>query len=193
MSRQTASQEMALEILWKYSWETSLNAQKINTVEDKLICQPDSPIQNSWMNHPLVQREKRLLFNQKYWSKLKRKEWLIYDDRNSRYFQQWANNRRKKKLACKLKDGCGVSLDDQRDIVEKFMTDYNNRFKSNQANNRNLPDLQLPNLISNSDNMELIKLPDMEEVKLALFSIDSNKTLDPDGFGVGFFKHYWAW
>jgi len=30
----------------------------------------------------------------------------------------------------------------------------------------------------------------MVEIKQALFSIDSSKTPDPDGFGAGFFKHY---
>ena len=31
----------------------------------------------------------------------------------------------------------------------------------------------------------------MAEVKQLPFSIDSAKTSGPDGFGVGFFKHYW--
>ena len=31
----------------------------------------------------------------------------------------------------------------------------------------------------------------MDEVKQALFFIDSTKTSGPDGFGVGFFKNYW--
>jgi len=31
----------------------------------------------------------------------------------------------------------------------------------------------------------------LDEVKNALFSIDSNKTPGPDGFGAGFFKNYW--
>ena len=40
--------------------------------------------------------------------------------------------------------------------------------------------------------MELVKLPEMDEVKQALFAIDSNKTPGPDDFGAGFFKHYWS-
>ena len=53
----------------------------------------------------------------------------------------------------------------QQDIAEKFIADYNTRFKSNQVDNRNLSNLQVPNLITHIDNMELMKLPDMEEVK----------------------------
>ena len=39
--------------------------------------------------------------------------------------------------------------------------------------------------------LKFIRLPDLEEIKQALFSVDSNKTLTPDGFGVGFFKRHW--
>ena len=46
-------------------------------------------------------------------------------------------------------------------------------------------------MISDLDNNELIKLPNLEEVKTALFSIDSNKIPGSDDFGAGFFKNYW--
>jgi len=61
-------------------------------------------------------------------------------------------------------------------IAEKFISDYKQRFKSTHHNARVLPNLGLLKLISDLDNNELIKLPNLEEVKTALFSIDSNKT-----------------
>jgi len=66
-----------------------------------------------WLNPLILQREKLLLFNQKYWGKLEGKEWLVHGDRNSRYFQQRANTRQKKKLVMKLKDDCGIWIDNQ--------------------------------------------------------------------------------
>ena len=92
---------------------------------------------------------------------------------------------------CKLKDDYGVWLDNQQDIIEKFILDYTTRFEANQVGIRNLLDLQLVSRISHKDNMKLIKIPDMEEVTQALFSIDLTKTLRPDGFGASFFKHCW--
>ena len=115
-----------------------------------------------------------MLFSQKYWGKLNRKEWLVNGDRNLKYFQQRANARRKRKLVIKLKDACGVWIDNLKAIVDKFILDYSKRFKT----------------ISNTENFELICLLDMEEIKQALFSIELNKTPGPDGFGVRFFKHY---
>jgi len=64
-------------------------------------------------------------------------------------------------------------------------------FKSNQPSNSNFLDLQIASGISHSDNLNLIKIPSMTEVKQSVFSIDSTKTPDLDGFGVGFSKHYW--
>ena len=43
-------------------------------------------------------------------------------------------------------------------------------------NARILPNLGLSKIILDLDNRELVKLPNLEEVETALFSIDSNKT-----------------
>jgi len=48
-------------------------------------------------------------------------------------------------------------------------------------------DINIPKVITGTDNMELVKLPDLDEVKQALFAIDPNKTPRSDGFGAGFF------
>jgi len=60
-----------------------LNAQKIDHLKNLLANQPNSPRLNSWLSRILRQQEKLLMYNQKYWGTLKRKEWLINGDRNS--------------------------------------------------------------------------------------------------------------
>ena len=100
-------------------------------MEDKLLIHPDSPRLNDWMHRLLRQREKLLLFNQKYWGGLKRKEWLVHGDRNSKYFHHRATARREKKMVIKLKDECGVWIDNMQDIAAKFIFDYKARFIAN--------------------------------------------------------------
>jgi len=51
-----------------------------------------------------------------------------------------------------------------------------------------MPDPQLCTGISDSDNLNLIKIPDMMEVKSVLFSIESSKTPGPD-LGLGFLSN----
>ena len=72
------------------------------------------------------------------------------------------------------------------------MEDFTHRFVSAHSTDRVLPPLGLPHLISEIDNQSLIKMPTLEEVHTTLFSMDSNKTPGPDGFGAGLFKTYWS-
>ena len=77
------------------------------------------------------------------------------------------------------------------DIANKFITDYSERFTSTHRGARNFTGVPLRQVVSDTDNVDLVKLPGGEEVRQALFAIESNKTPGPDGFGAGFFKHYW--
>ena len=81
-------------------------------------------------------------------------------------------------------------INNPQTIADKFVHDYPNRFLSNGQWGTVMPGPQLCTGISNSDNLSLIKIPEMMEVKSALFSIESSKTPRPDGFGAGFFKQY---
>jgi len=118
-------------------------------------------------------KEKLLLYNKKYWGTFRRKEWLVNGDRNSRYFQQQANTRRKKKLICKLKDDYGIWIDNPQTIAAKFVQDYTNKFQSGNNGATVIPDLMLDPAVSDVENLNLISISDMSEVKSALFSIDS--------------------
>ena len=112
-------------------------------------------------------------------------------DRNTKFFQRRANARRKRKMIIKIKDKSGLWIEDHKTIANRFIAEYIHRFKSPHNQFRNLIDLGLTRLVSDDDNAELIKPPSFDEIKSVVFSIDSNKTLGPDGFGAGFFKLYW--
>jgi len=107
------------------------------------------------------------------------------------FFHQRATARRKKKTIIKLKDDCGIWIDNTQHIASKFISDYKAQFIANIRGRNNLTDIQIRQVITDIDNIELVKLLDQEEVRQALFAIDSNKTPGPNGFGAGFFKHYW--
>jgi len=79
------------------------NANKLLQVEEKLVIQPNSARHNNWHYRLIKQREKMHLFNQKYWGRLARKDWLVNGDRNSRYFHQAMKARNRVLLLLKLK------------------------------------------------------------------------------------------
>ena len=82
-------------------------------------------------------------------------------------------------------------MDQQSEIAGKFISDYNQQFKAAHNAAWVLTGINMPTGMSQADNLMLIKIPNISEIKDALFSIDTNKTPAPDRFGVGFFQHYW--
>jgi len=167
------------------------NLDKISYIENKLLDSPMSFRLNDWLNRMLKQREKLLLFNQKYWGRLARKTWLVNGDRNSSYFQRIVKHCHKKQLVTKIRNDLGGWIEDDKDINLKFIEDYSKRFKSNFTRPRIVPELGLPKLITQSINDTLIRLPTMQEIKSVIWDFDPNKTPGLDGFGVGFFQEYW--
>ena len=93
-------------------------------------------------------------------------------------------------MVMRTKDECGIQIEDQKMIVDKFISHYTHRFKSAHDTSRVLLELGLPKLLPEINNQDLIKLLNVEEVKSSLFSIDSNKTLGSTGFGADFFLNY---
>jgi len=128
-------------------------------VEEQLSNRPDSYRLNSWMKRLLVQREKLLLFNQKYLDRFKLKEWLVKGDRNFNFFQQQVKARRKRNAVLKLKDDCSVWLDTQQEIAEKLMADYTVRFSTSFGSNRRMQGTHLESQVTTSENMILLQVP----------------------------------
>jgi len=73
------------------------------------------------------------LFNQKYWKKLARKEWLVDGDRHSRYFHQTMKVRKSRSKIIKIKDAFGVWIEEAPRIQQLFVHDFTSRFKSSDT------------------------------------------------------------
>jgi hypothetical protein len=49
----------------------------------------------------------------------------------------------------------------------------------------------IPSLVDHQMNAMLTNLPSFEEVKIAVFNLNTDGAPGPDGFGNYFFQHYW--
>ena len=130
------------------------------------------------------------LFNQKYWGKMARKEWLVNGDRNSRFFHQSMKTRKTRSRIVKLKDSSGVWVEDPDQIKQLFITDFTARFKSAPVSPSNI-DMEMLNVVSTVDNETLLQSVLDSEIKEDLFQMDKFKAPGPDGFGAAFFQDYW--
>ncbi|KAJ8426349.1 hypothetical protein Cgig2_023881 [Carnegiea gigantea] len=100
------------------------NADKLLQIEQKLALQPHSARLNNWHYRLIKQREKMHLFNENYWGKLPRKEWLVNGDRNSRYFHRVMKARKSRSSIVKIKDSSGVWIENAATIKQLFVNDF---------------------------------------------------------------------
>ena len=132
------------------------NTDKLLYVEEKLIQSPNSARLNNWHYRLIKQREKMHIFNQKYWGKMARKEWLVNGDRNSHFFHQTIKTRKTRSRIVKLKDNSGVWVEEPVQIEQMFINDFTARIKSAQVSSTNI-DMEMLNLVSAVDNDTLLQ------------------------------------
>lgn len=80
----------------------------------------------------------------------------------------------------------------QQDIEQHVLQYFTGLFASkNRCIPNDLIDKVIPLLVSSEDNTTLTAASSLEEVRNAVFSMNSNGTLGPDSFGWCFYKKIW--
>ncbi|XP_043697111.1 uncharacterized protein LOC122647869, partial [Telopea speciosissima] len=89
-------------------------------------------------------------------------------------------------------DQAGNTLTNPKDIKEEAVLFYKKLFGSDYTDLGSCPpSIPLLGVVSESQNMELGKEVNGDEVKRVVFSLKDSKAPGPDGFGAGFYKHSW--
>lgn len=173
--------------------KTKLHAKeaKIAELESKLIDQPFNPRLNNHLQRMIKQRERLLLFNQKNWGNLARKNWLTQGDRNSRFFHNKMKTRNARNTIYRLKNDLGQWEDDPVQISRSLISSFQHRFTTGISNQRTINLDFINPIISDAQSNALTSPVSDEEVQNAFFHMDPFKAPGSDGFGPKFYQAYW--
>lgn len=113
--------------------------------------------------------------------------WLWDWDTNTRFFHAMTSARKRKNTISKLTKDNGDVVTEQMEIGEVVVYFFRELFRGVQGVYEEV--LQYVDSRLNEEENEVLLRPlDMEEFKLVLFQLHSNKTLGPDGLNLAFFK-----
>ena len=129
-------------------------------------------------------REEELKWYQ--WAKIKH---LIDGDANTKYYHLLANGRQRKTRIFQLEDGENtITGDDQ--LKEHITSYYKNLFGPSDTSLFTLDESRRDDIpqVSDLENEALIAPFTQEEVLAAVFQMEHNKSLGPDGFLVEFYQ-----
>lgn len=118
-----------------------------------------------------------------------RMQWFKDGDRNTKFFHSHVNGQRKKLQIKKIQDQNGIWLDKEEDIIQEAI-----RFHTDQFAEVHIPsnfDIlnHIPQLVNEDQNKLIHEIPEIEEVKRAVFGLNADSTGGPDGFTEKFYQY----
>lgn len=180
-----------------------LNRQKSSNIESEamLALTMISEIQKEIHLHPLnedlhrqeksvMQKCKRLITIRMLFLRQKVKsEWIKEGDENTTYFHICIRKRKLQKQVYKIKNAVGVWQEDLEDIENAFVQYYESLLGVDDSNISYVSTsiIREGPLVSGAQHNVLCAPFSGEDVKLALFDINENKAVGPNGYLSDFF------
>ncbi|KAK2426743.1 hypothetical protein QL285_025379 [Trifolium repens] len=135
--------------------------------------------------------EEALNRQEMFWQEKAKINWHLNGDRNTKYFHRLVKIKNTTKTITSLQDGDNI-LTDYNQISDHIINYYKNLFCSNLVlQDSTLIDDVIPSLVTTDVNAILTLLPSHEEIKAAVFALNTDSAPGPDGFGAFFYQHYW--
>ena len=128
---------------------------------------------------------------EQYWRQRSRIQWLSCGDRNSTFFHSVTRGHRAQNKFAVIEDATGNAFVEERQIVQTIANYYQDIFSSRSVGDLSVVQEALSPKVSPEMNQALIALPTDLEIRAALFSINADKALGPDGFSAGFYQSFW--
>jgi hypothetical protein len=124
-----------------------------------------------------------------FWFKRSHKTWLLQGDNNTEFFHRVVNGRKHRQTIYSLEDGLDHITGDDN-LLRHATSYYKNLFSQGSGNSFHLdPSLcPLEDMVTSSENDELVRPFSMEKIQVALFQVEKNKTTWHDGFPMEFFQ-----
>ena len=118
-------------------------------------------------------------------------KWHLEGDRNTAYFHTVTKIRHTTNLITSIKDGENI-ITDQNLIANHAVNFYKYLFCTNIVlQDQLLVEEVIPSLVTDNTNQMLTMVPSSDEIHSAVFSLNKDSALGPDGFGDVFFQSYW--
>ena len=134
---------------------------------------------------------KALKYQEDVWREKARDQKFIHGDRNTTYFHHLAKIRASTNSINFLYDG-ELVITEPSDIEVHVVNYFQSIFTvANNCIHNDLIAETIPSLVYIDENNMLLRIPQREEVKDAVFALNGDGAPGPDGFGGHFYQTYW--
>lgn len=186
-----------LNACWRkiIQWTKDRNRKANQVINDSKIAL-DSALSSPTPDLPLIERLEKTLTEaykeeEQFWLQRSRIQWLKNGDRNTGFFHAATRTRRMQNSLSVIEDSSGTEFYEEEDIVTVITNYYQDIFTTKSVGDFSAIHDLLPCKVTADMNAYLTKIPSVQEIKEATFSINSGKAPGPDGFSSKFYQAYW--
>jgi hypothetical protein len=128
-----------------------------------------------------------------YWHKRCHESWFLKGDNNITFFHRVANERKRKQTIFFLSDGENRIMGDDK-LLEYAIDYYKKLFGLGNGNSIDVgQDLWLnEDRVEDGEIVDLIRPFSKDEVKIALFQMEKNNVVGPDGLSIESYQKNWS-
>ena len=140
-----------------------------------------------------LRRELNVLLDKesKMWRQRARTQWVAKGDKNTRYFQKVATQRKRKFFIKGINDGEGVWQRDDEVVSATFVEFYTRLFTQSHSHDLDRVLEGVKRIVTADMNVELVKPYCMEEVDIAIKQMAPLKAPRPNGMPPFFYQSFW--
>ncbi|GAA0156478.1 hypothetical protein LIER_13970 [Lithospermum erythrorhizon] len=117
-------------------------------------------------------------------------KWLAEGDKNTGFYHNYIRKRRKKSAVLGILED-GAWLTDSEEIAASGVNFFKDMFTGDTTSEEGELMDCIPSLVTKSDNELLMAVPELEEVRKVVFSLNKDSVAGPDGFNGHFFHSFW--
>lgn len=128
---------------------------------------------------------------EKFWFQRSMIQWLLWGDKNSRFFHYKTLQRRQRNRVSRLLNDDDVWVEEETELGSLFEEYFKDLFKTSGPRDLTKVLEHVPQLVNDDMNQVLTREVTEEEVKKAVFSIGGLKAPGPDGYNALFYQKYW--
>lgn len=123
-----------------------------------------------------------------YWRQKAGYEWFKDGERNTKFFHTIVKGRRSRLRISKIQNEDGQRLEEVPDIAEATVNFFQKQFtKQNDADDFSMPE-KIPELVNDEQNVEIMRIPNEDEVKNVVMGLNRDSAGGPDGMTTAFYK-----
>ncbi|XP_026378443.1 uncharacterized protein LOC113272864 [Papaver somniferum] len=166
--------QLRFEIAARISDEDPTNISNLNAMKDAM-----ATLSETRLHQVTILKQKS------------RKKWLVEGSSNTNFFHNSIRIKRSNNTISELVDASGATISDYDELRNYVVQFYEDKFNGQELEiDDDLFNFDHPT-ISMEDSIDMDGIPSPEEIKQAVFDLDSDGTPGPDGFSGCFYRHCW--